>query len=196
MFEQIKAWDTSFFVWLNHQNHPWADIFMLWATGDTAWLPLYGLLIGFIVFYYQRKSWVVLVAIVLLITVADQFASGFLKPTVQRLRPCHEPELQNQIHLVVPNCGGTYGFVSSHAANTVALAVFLVGLARRKQQANAIARNYAKIFDIFLYSWALVVSYSRIYVGVHYPLDVLFGGLSGATWAVILLQTGKWKKLW
>ena len=97
------------------------------------------------------------------VMISDQVCSSILKPLIHRLRPCHEPSIQNLVHLV-GNCGGQFGFCSSHAANTFALVTCLILLFSK--QFNGIK---------YLYIWAIIVSYSRIYIGVHYPLDVLAG---------------------
>lgn len=196
MLDFIKQLDTNFFLFLNQIHHPVADTFMLWATGDTAWLPFYALIISILVWKYKVKTMVVLVFIALTIAAADQFASGFMKPTCKRLRPCHEPALSGQVHLVTPNCGGKYGFISSHAANTFALAWFLSLLAKKEFFSTTTQRNKSYAGLVFLlFFWAFVVSYSRIYVGVHYPLDVFFGALSGCLFAHLLVQIAKKMKL-
>jgi undecaprenyl-diphosphatase len=196
MLDFIKQLDTDFFLFLNQIHHPIADIFMLWATGDKAWLPLYALIIILLVWKYRLKVIVVLVFIALTITAADQFASGFMKPTCKRLRPCHEHTLIGKVHLVTPNCGGKYGFVSSHAANTFALALFLSLLAKKEFLGVAIQRKKSYFLLVSaLFSWAFVVSYSRIYVGVHYPLDIFFGALAGCFFAYLFVQIAKSMKL-
>jgi undecaprenyl-diphosphatase len=102
---------------------------------------------------------------------ADRITSGLMKPYFQRLRPCHDPLIQHFVH-VVGNCGGQYGFVSSHASNSFALVAALFILFK-------IHKIETKIV-LFLSIWAIIVSYSRIYVGVHYPTDILVGGLIGS----------------
>lgn len=196
MLDFIKQLDTELFLFLNQIYHPIADVFMLWATGDKAWLPFYALIIGILFWKYRLKALVVLVFIALTITAADQFASGFMKPTCKRLRPCHEPTLTEKVHLVTPNCGGKYGFISSHAANTFALALFLSLLAKKEffGVANQNKKNYFSLVAA-LFFWAFVVSYSRIYVGVHYPLDVFFGALAGCFFAYFFVQIAKKMKL-
>ena len=108
----------------------------------------------------------------LLITLADQSASGFFKPFFERLRPCHNPEIEHLVH-TIKRCGGQYGFASSHASNTFALGTFLFLVYRNK---------WSKLMLV----WAAVVSYSRIYAGVHYPGDILVGAILGVLSAFIV----------
>jgi undecaprenyl-diphosphatase len=180
-----QEFDRQLFLFLNHAYHDSLSPFMLWATGDTAWLPLYLLIIVFLVWKFRVKAVAVLVVIALTITVADQFSSTFMKPTVQRLRPCYEPSLVGKVHLVTEGCGGKYGFVSSHAANTFALAMLLTLLLRKNRQ------QYSKTISISIFLWAFLVSYTRIYVGVHYPADVIGGALVGISVAWLFAKVAK-----
>jgi undecaprenyl-diphosphatase len=111
--------------------------------------------------------------IIVAVALADQAASSFFKPYFSRYRPCHEVELQPLVH-VVRGCGGQYGFVSAHAATTFSFAMIMWLLVRQ---------TFRYIY--FLFAWAAIVSYSRIYVGVHYPLDLFFGALVGIACAMI-----------
>jgi undecaprenyl-diphosphatase len=135
------------------------------------------LLIIFLIFRkYKLQGLLMLLFIGLVITLCDQTASGLLKNTVQRLRPSHDPALMNLVHLSKAGPGGLYGFASSHAANVFGLATFLF---------FALDKNF-KILKYWLFAWATLVAYSRIYNGVHYPGDVIAGGLIGACWGFIL----------
>jgi undecaprenyl-diphosphatase len=159
----INQLDTQAFLWLNSLHNDFFDPMMLWITSRNSWFPMYAAIIGSIVWTHKRKSIGILLMIIFSVIISDQVCSSILKPLIQRLRPCHEPTIQNLVHLV-GNCGGQFGFCSSHAANTFALVTCLILL---------FGKQFTGIK--YLYIWAIIVSYSRIYVGVHYPLDILAG---------------------
>ncbi|MHC1702910.1 MAG: phosphatase PAP2 family protein [Tenuifilaceae bacterium] len=167
MIETLLNLDTQLFLFLNGLNSPFWDPVMVFASGKLTWLPFYLLLIFFIARKHGWKTLWWLVAIALVIVAADQISVGLFKNVFQRLRPCHTPDLNGLVHLV-GKCGGKFGFVSSHAANTFGVAVFLSLLFKNK---------WATLGLIF---WAAFVSYSRIYLGVHFPGDILCGALLGA----------------
>ena len=173
MRETLNRLDTELFLWLNGQYTPWLDPIMVWITERNSWLPFYALLIGWIVYSYRKQTLSMLVIIAAAVAIGDQLTSSVLKPLTLRLRPCHVPALQKLIHPVL-ECGGLYSFASSHAATTFALATSLWLLT---------GQRYPWTKWVFL--WALVISYSRIYVGAHYPLDVLAGIGIGVLSAVI-----------
>jgi undecaprenyl-diphosphatase len=159
----INELDTQAFLWLNSFHTDSLDPIMAWITAKNSWIPMYVLIIVGIAWRYKRKSIGMLLMIIFSVAISDQVCSSILKPLIHRLRPCHEPIIQDLVHLV-GNCGGQFGFCSSHAANTFALAMCLFLL---------VSKEYKLIKLYFL--WAIIVSYSRIYVGVHYPIDVLSG---------------------
>ena len=168
----INQLDTQAFLWLNSIHNDYFDPIMLWISARNSWFPMYALIIGSVIWLHKRKSIGILLMIIFSVIISDQVCSSILKPLIHRLRPCHEPFIQNIVH-VVGNCGGQFGFCSSHAANTFALITCLVLL-------------FGKRFSgvKYLYIWAIIVSYSRIYVGVHYPLDVLAGAGIGVLSAI------------
>jgi len=168
--------DHQFFLWLNGFHHPAMDGVMVWISGKKEWFPFYGLLIGFLFWRFRWKGFLVLVALALLITLCDQTASGFFKPTFERLRPCNEPQLAGLVH-TVRKCGSGFSFFSSHAANTFGLAFFWFFLLGKEHKIHAL-----------LVPWAAVVSYSRIYLGVHYPTDILAGMLCGLLWGWVVYK--------
>lgn len=167
MLEILKNIDTQLFVFLNGIHSPAWDKIMWWITGTNSWIPMYALIVGYIVYKYRWKAIITLIFIALVVTLTDQISVHGFKEVFQRLRPCHNPELKDIVHLVNNKCGGRFGFVSSHAANTFGVAFFLANLFKNKY------------FSIFIFLWASVVSYSRIYLGVHYPFDILGGAALG-----------------
>jgi undecaprenyl-diphosphatase len=163
VLQKLNQLDTDLFLWLNGHYTPWLDPIMVWVTERNNWFPFYALLIGWLVYRFRKQAIALLLTIAAAVAVADQLASSVLKPLTHRLRPCHELALQKLIHPVL-ECGGLYSFVSSHASTTFALAATLWFL---------LGKQYPLFKWVFL--WAAVVSYSRIYVAAHYPLDVLAG---------------------
>jgi undecaprenyl-diphosphatase len=151
---------------------------MYWASNQWIWIPLYILLGYWLYRRYHRFVIYFIVGIALLITLSDQ-GSSHLKDWVQRPRPSHTAQLADQVHLSAAGPGGEYGFVSSHAANSFALCVFLGLLLPRRDRP----------FKWLLLVWALFVCYSRVYNGVHYPGDVLGGMVLGSLlgWAMTRL---------
>lgn len=173
MREIINQLDTRLFLWLNGQHAPWLDPIMVWITERNSWFPGYALLIGWLVYRYRRQAIGLILTLALAVTLSDQTASALLKPLTHRLRPCHEPALQALIHPVM-DCGGLYGFASSHAANAFALAMGIWLL---------MGKSYPVAKWLFL--WAFLVAYSRVYVGAHYPLDILAGAGIGVIMATL-----------
>lgn len=166
MLDFILQLDTKLFLALNGLHSPWWDTAMLFFTRKESWLFFYLILIFVSVRSFGLKSWMILLFLAAGILASDQL-STLIKETVQRLRPGHEPALEGLVHIVLRK-GGLHGFVSSHAANTFFVLVFT----------SFLFRNKTARFTILL--WALLISYSRIYNGNHYPLDILGGWIVGA----------------
>ncbi len=167
MIETISYWDEKAFLWLNSFHWEALDPVVLQLTQTITWIPLYVLLL-YLIYRIDSKNIVwILGGVMLTILLTDQVSSGLMKPYFERLRPCHDPRWEGMMH-VYGRCGGLYGFVSSHAANTFGLATFLTLKLGKKQKSIA-----------WLFLYALMVSYTRIYLGVHYPLDLIFGALVG-----------------
>tara|TARA_R110002050_G_scaffold298901_1_gene463102 strand:- start:41060 stop:41629 length:570 start_codon:yes stop_codon:yes gene_type:complete len=169
MIDQLVQYDKELFLFLNNLGTAQWDGFWLFMTNKWSSVPLYALLAFFTYKVFGLKRLLMtLVAIALLILVTDQLAN-FFKYGVQRLRPCHDHELQAVMRLVKSSCGGKFGYFSAHAANSFAVATFFTALLRTKY----------KYIGLFLFLWASVVAYSRIYIGVHFPLDVVTGIIIG-----------------
>jgi len=167
LISHFDALDKKLMLLLNGLHQPWLDPIMIFASARWTWLPFYAFLLGFLIWKYRLKVWPYLIALTLTITIADQMASGICKPIFKRLRPCHQPEMIEKGLYVLDHHAGRFGFISSHASNSFAAAVFL-GLA------------FGAGWRIrVLLCWAFLVSYSRIYVGVHFPLDIFLGALVG-----------------
>ena len=175
MLETAEIWDRSLFLLLNGIHNEYLDHFMVFVSGKLEWIPLYLLLLILLVRKYKKNVWLPLIAVGVVIVLADQTSVQLFKEVFERYRPCHNLEIKDAVHLVNNKCGGKFGFVSSHATNTFALAV-LVGLFLKR-----------KVF-FFLLAWATIVSYSRIYLGVHYPSDVLCGAALGSALALIVYR--------
>lgn len=166
--------DQELFLYLNDQHNPFWDAVMSFVSNKYVWIPFYLLLIAYLVYRYRRQSMAMLGLAIAAVGLADFIASGIFKPYFARLRPCHDPDLSVTVNFI-QGCGGQFGFMSSHASTAFALAVFF----------NLILSDRYTIFKIVLVVWAVVVSYSRIYLGVHYPGDTMAGALLGSFLAYV-----------
>jgi len=164
----LERLDQQFFLFLNSLNSPFWDQIMHILTGKIIWVPLYLAILVYLGIKYKRKFLIILLFIILAATMADQI-SVFIKNAVERPRPCHEPLLEGLVHTFNGECGGAFGFVSSHATNSFNVALLSLLFIRKRW------------YTITIVIWAAVIGYTRIYLGVHYPGDVICGSLLGAT---------------
>lgn len=179
--EKLLQFDTELFLFFNGLHAPWADRFVYLLSQIWFWIPLYLLVIFLIFKFYSKKGWMVLLVFVLAITLSDQ-TCNLLKNSVQRLRPSHTEAIAADIHLVQkPDgnryFGGQYGFPSAHSANSMSLAfliIFFLSKGKKWVAVGAIA-------------WSLLMAYTRLYLGVHYPLDILCGFILGSCYALLLV---------
>lgn len=177
LIHTLNAWDTHLFLYLNGIHSTFFDGVMYAFSEKLTWIPLYIAVLYIVVKYWKRDAiWVVL-SLVLCIVFADQVSSGIIKDLVQRPRPSQTAELQAVIHLVNDYHGGKYGFVSSHAANSIGFALLSSLLFKRK------------FYTFAIFTWAILTAYSRIYLGVHYPLDILGGAIVGTLGALLCFWT-------
>lgn len=166
--EELLALDRALLLEWNGSDSLFLDGYMWMCTNMWMWMPL-ALVLFYLVLRNNAPSRVVLIVVLLalLITASDQISSGLLKPLVHRLRPTHDAALAPMVDTVFGYRGGQFGFPSSHAANSFALFTFTALL----------VRNWGYTLSMLL--WASVFSYSRIYLGVHYPGDIVCGALLG-----------------
>ena len=165
ILDAIREIDQSLLLFLNSFHNSFWDKVNILLTSKEIWYPFYALLLYFIIKKYRRNSIYIIIVLALAIAVSDQF-SGLIKDLTQRLRPTHDPNLNGLIHNIV-NKGGLYGFFSAHAANSFTVAAFTAFLFRNRW------------YSILIFTWAIVVSYTRIYLGLHFPLDILTGCIWG-----------------
>ncbi len=166
MIEFLDHIDRTFFLFLNGFHNLFFDNLMFGATKGLLWVPLYLYFLFFVIRKYKWHTLMILVFTALMILVSDQL-SDFVKEWVHRLRPSQQPGLM--VHLVEAYKGGVYGFYSAHASNTFSVVIFLCIL---------LGRKYPHVY-IPAILWSLVMSYSRIYLGVHYPGDIFVGWIAG-----------------
>ncbi len=169
MTDKLLKLDREIFLYLNGKHVDWLDSPMFIFTHTLSWMPLFLVLLYFIAKEYRQQTWIFVIGIALAIALADQITSSVMKPYFIRWRPSHDPSLTGMVHLVKNYVGGKYGFASSHAANTFAVATFIYSLLKKRRR-----------WISLIFIWAIFVCYTRIYLGVHYPGDLIAGALVGA----------------
>ncbi|MDB4088351.1 phosphatase PAP2 family protein [Flavobacteriales bacterium] len=177
MIDTILELDSKLFLFLNQFHSSFFDDVMYWVSHKFFWIPLYGFIV-FLLFkkYGLKKALVLTLLIIVTFALCNTISVEAFKNVFHRLRPCHNEDLNGLVHLVNDHCGGQWGFVSSHATNVFGLATLSSLFLSRK----------IKYFSLLIFLWAAIVSYSRIYLGVHYPLDLFCGALLGISIASII----------
>jgi len=179
VIDQLIQADQDLFLHLNGLGTEKWDAFWMFITNKKSWIPFYALLLVFLLI--KLKHWKKIVLAILcvaaLVLIVDQTTNLF-KDGFQRFRPCFTPELDGIMRLVKSYCGGRYSFFSGHSSNSFALAVFL----------GLLLKKYAKYLLPFMLVWAAMVAYSRVYIGVHFPLDIFCGAIWGCIWGYLLFK--------
>ncbi len=173
--ETVLYWDQVAEYYLNYRWHNefWDNIIPFFRN-QWFWTPLYFFLILYMPSKYKAAGWWWCLGFLVSFIISDRISAGILKEYFARPRPCNNPALANTIHLIV-NCGGNYGFPSSHAANHFSIGLFA---------AITLGRTHKWLY-LVAPLWAALVAYSQVYVGVHYPLDVFCGAILGIATANI-----------
>lgn len=178
MFETLNHIDQQLFLAVNIglQNS-----FMDWLCpilrNQKSWYPLYAVLIFFIYKNYKKQTLYIVIGAAILILISDQLSANLIKNTVQRLRPCSDPAFQSQVHLLI-NCGGGFSFISAHATNHFAIAFYMIGFFEAQK----------KWFLPVAIFWAASIAFSQVYVGVHYPFDVICGAILGSVLGYLFMK--------
>ena len=206
MMEKLIEIDKQLLLAINGWHSESMDSFMWLCSQKWTWIPLYVLLVGSLVylFYVQKRDWKTLLAVLLgfalTIALSDMISTQLFKNTICRLRPTHDPTIASLVHIVHDYRGGLYGFVSSHAANTMGIALLfgLVWLRGTKEKRTSQNWTFATVgLAILLVGYVLLNCYSRMYLGVHFPGDILGGLLVGAMVATgVYYGLVYWEKKW
>ena len=173
--------DQYIFQLINLQwSHPSLDVFFLAMRNKTFWIPLYLFLLVFFALNFGKKGWIIILGLAFTIGLADSVSARLIKRTVKRARPCQELAASGNVRTLI-KCRG-YSFTSNHAANHMAIAVFLFMI---------LGRRFRKLRFPLIF-WALLIGYAQIYVGVHYPTDILGGWLLGYVIGLIGFEWTSW----
>lgn len=185
MLEIILEADANLLVWIHQQVHPeWLDSWVPLLREKWLWIPVYIFLIGFMAFNFKGRGWIWVALMLVTVGFTDTLSSKVIKKSVQRLRPCHVEEVATNLDLLIP-CGGKYSFTSSHAANHFGIAFFFIFTL------GAVVRKWRWLALL----WAGAICFAQVYVGVHYPLDILGGALLGLLIGGVVAWyfNGRWK---
>ena len=176
LIQSLANVDQNLLLYLNGFHNTFADYFMSTFTGKWIWVPMYASILYVLLKNFNWKiTLCCLAAIALTITFADQVCAGLIRPVVERLRPANpENPISDLVHVVNNYRGGRYGFPSCHASNSFGLAFFLVFLFRKQW------------LSLFILLWATLNCYTRIYLGVHYPGDLIVGAVIGCCGAALM----------
>lgn len=184
MLEALLELDKQLFIRLNHWSGPFMDPVMIFLSGSVPWI-IFALAVLFTANKCQPWTgtcfplFITIGSLILAVILSEQISVHLFKNTFERLRPCHDPDMLGQVRLVAESCGGKYGFVSTHASNSFSLAILSALILKRRW------------FTISVFAWAALISYSRVYLGLHYPGDAIGGMVLGLIIGVITYRLYK-----
>jgi undecaprenyl-diphosphatase len=176
--EQLIRIDREWLLAINSWNSPFWDKTMWLLTGGLFWIPFYLMLTGYFIWKFKKRAILIILFAAAGFGMSDFVSVEVFKDVFMRLRPSNDPVTAHLIHVVNDYRGGLYGFISSHAANTFMVAVFTLQVARKPW------------FTVIVFLWALIMCYTRLYLGVHYPGDIICGAIVGSGLAI------GWFKIW
>lgn len=165
MLEELLRYDKELFLLLNNLGSASWDAFWMFLTNKFSSIPIYLVLLYLAYLKFGLKRMILITVFAILMIVCTNGLADFFKYGMQRLRPCYDLDVNQAMRLVKDSCGGKFGYFSAHAANVVAVATFFTILLKQK----------IKFIGWLLFIWAFAIAYSRIYIGVHFPLDVISG---------------------
>lgn len=169
LLHSLLSWDADLFHFINSSlSNPMFDYLLPWCREKWFWAPVYLFIAVFVLLNYPQRGWIVLLGLIAVVFISDGVSSELIKKNVRRLRPCNDPALSATVQLRT-DCGSGFSFTSSHASNHFAVAIFLVVLLGH-------LHPWGKPVAL---SWAALIAFSQVYVGVHFPGDVICGGLFG-----------------
>jgi undecaprenyl-diphosphatase len=162
--------DKALFYQINAKwTHPFFDSLMPWCRNANNWIPLYLFLLIFLFIHWKQQMWKWLLLAGVNVALTDQISSHLFKPYFHRLRPCADPSMIQKTRLLLEHCSGGFSFTSSHAANHFGIAMFIV------MTLAPLLKKYRFTF----FAWAALISYAQVYVGVHFPIDIIVGAIIG-----------------
>lgn len=170
IWEKLDAWDKWLFLKLNSgYTNSFFDFILPYFRDSVFWAPLYIFILAFITINYGKKGWLWSLGLICTVATIDIIGAKVFKEGVERLRPCQDPYFFQNVRLLLKHCSGSYSFVSNHAANHFGIATYM---------AITLQPGVGK-WIYALYIWAALIAYAQVYVGVHYPLDILGGAALG-----------------
>ena len=170
IMDELLSYDQSLFKVINHGwSNSFFDWLMPWLRNSNLWYPLYLLLLLLVTINFKKTGWWWVLFAAGTVILTDFVSSAIVKPNIFRLRPCHEPDFASWINVLVGYRPQSSSFTSSHAANHFGMAMFLYSTLKTR----------FKKWPVLFFLWAFSISFSQVYVGVHYPIDIICGGLIG-----------------